>query len=126
MSISSLEDAVRFGSTKESRRSWSHGVQGYLRAAIGGGHLYRAGKQTPLRYLETSFTVVRRTGGVCLRQSLAAVEYIRSTYGMRGVQSILSSIAEEEPGEEAVRIVTRNNYAQLEADIGKYLAKTYE
>jgi tetratricopeptide (TPR) repeat protein len=88
--------------------------------------LFNEGKHAPLAALEGSFS--RLTAGqaaLAYAESLSAVEYLRSNYGMSGVQRILTSIAEGEEPEEAVRSVTRSGYSQLEKEIGVYLSQKY-
>lgn len=88
--------------------------------------LFSEGKHAPLAVLEGSFS--RLTAGqaaLAYAESLAAVEYLRSNYGMSGLQRILTGIAAGEEPEEAVRTVTRSGYSQVEKEIGNYLSRRY-
>ncbi len=88
--------------------------------------MFREGHEAPLRYLEGSFARLSpEQATVAYAESLAAVEYLRSSYGMNGLQRILEALADGDEGEDAVRSVTTRTYAQLEREIGDYLAKTY-
>ena len=58
-------------------------------------------------------------------ESLAAVEYIRSAYGMPDVARILQRIGEGQSVESALRSTIHGGYADLEKEIAAYLKKNY-
>ena len=58
-------------------------------------------------------------------ESLAAVLYMIQTYGMSDVQRILQRLGEGSSTEAALRATIHSDYAQLEAEVSKYLTTTY-
>jgi hypothetical protein len=89
--------------------------------------LYGAGAQIPLSQLEGSF--MRYSSGeatLAYAESLAAVEYLRDTYGMGDVVRMLERIGEGAAGEAALRGTIRSGYAGLEAEITQHLKRTYQ
>ena len=58
-------------------------------------------------------------------ESLAAVQYISQTYGMSDLQRILQRLGEGSSTEAALRATIHSDYAQLEAEVSKYLTTTY-
>jgi tetratricopeptide (TPR) repeat protein len=88
--------------------------------------MFQAGKNPPLRALEGPFTGFSPIQAqVAYAESLAAVEYLRSQYGMRAVRQILEALGEGEPPEEAVRSAIHYDYARLQEEVGSYLQQTY-
>ncbi len=88
--------------------------------------LYAGQHQLPLNTLDGSW--VRFTDYEALlayHQALAAVEYIRDTYGMSDVQRVLQRIGQGSSTEAALRSTIHAGYAELETEIGAYLKKTY-
>jgi tetratricopeptide (TPR) repeat protein len=88
--------------------------------------LFGSGRQVPYNLLEDSFT--RFSGeeaGIAYSESLAAVEFIRATYGMSDVRRILRRIGEGASTEASLRATIHSGYAGLEQDVGAYLKKTY-
>jgi tetratricopeptide (TPR) repeat protein len=58
-------------------------------------------------------------------EALAAVEYIRDTYGMSDVQRVLQRIGQGSSTEAALRSTIHAGYGQLEEEIAQYLKRTY-
>jgi tetratricopeptide (TPR) repeat protein len=88
--------------------------------------LYASGNQVPLNQLESGFTSYSPAeAAVVYAESLAAVEYIRSAYGMPDVARILQRIGEGQSVESALRSTIHGGYADLEKEIGAYLKKNY-
>ncbi len=90
------------------------------------GRLYALHKNIPLNQLEGSFMNFSTTQAtIAYIESLAAVEYIRDTYGMSDVDRVLERIGEGASTESALRATIHSGYGQLEEEIGEYLKKTY-
>jgi tetratricopeptide (TPR) repeat protein len=88
--------------------------------------LYASGNQVPLNQLEGSFTSYSTAeAAVVYAESLAAVEYIRNTYGMSDVARILQRMGEGQSIESALRNTIHGGYAELEREIAAYLKKNY-
>ena len=88
--------------------------------------LFQRKKEAPMKYLEAPFSGYNaRQAMVAYAESLAAVEYLRSRYGMSDIQRMLQRIADGESTEAALRATTQDNYEQFQAELGKYLAKNY-
>jgi tetratricopeptide (TPR) repeat protein len=88
--------------------------------------LYVAGQQIPLNRLEGSFlSYSQGEASVAYAESLAAVEYIRSMYGMSDLARILMRLGQGESIEAALRNTIHGGYAQLENEITDYLKKNY-
>ncbi|HYL93559.1 MAG TPA: peptidase MA family metallohydrolase [Alphaproteobacteria bacterium] len=88
--------------------------------------LYSAGRQVPLNQLESNFiTYSNGEASVAYAESLAAVEYIRVTYGQDEVAQILRGLGQGQSMETALRGTIRLGYAQLETEIANYLARNY-
>jgi tetratricopeptide (TPR) repeat protein len=88
--------------------------------------LYAGQHQLPLNTLEGNW--MRFTdyeAMLAYHEALAAVEYIRDTYGMSDVQRILQRIGQGSSTETALRSTIHAGYAQLEEEIAQYLKKTY-
>jgi hypothetical protein len=58
-------------------------------------------------------------------ESLAAVEYIRDTYGMSDLQRILERLGQGSSSESALRATIHSGYGQLETEVAKYLVNKY-
>ena len=58
-------------------------------------------------------------------ESLAAVEYIRDTYGMSDLQRILERLGQGNSSEAALRATIQSGYGQLESEVAKYLVSKY-
>ena len=88
--------------------------------------LFASRSEIPMNALETSFnSFSTQQAVVAYAQSLAAVEYIRDTYGMSDVVRILERIGQGSSTEAAMRTTIHSGYASLEEEIGQYLKKTY-
>jgi len=86
--------------------------------------LFSNNQQAPLRVLEGSF--IRFTPAqaqLAYAESLAATEYLRSTYGTNALRKMLELLSDGEAPEAALTKVTNNNYARFETGLGAYLAK---
>jgi Tfp pilus assembly protein PilF len=102
--------------------------QGLTTGAIGPrlSALYVSGRQVPLNQLEGEFQGYSSTeASVAYAESLAAVEYIRATYGMSDVARLLQRLGEGQSVESALRSTVHAGYAELEAEITNYLKKNY-
>jgi tetratricopeptide (TPR) repeat protein len=88
--------------------------------------LYASGRQVPLNQLEGEFQGYSSAeASVAYAESLAAVEYIRATYGMSDVARLLQRLGEGQSVESALRSTVHAGYAELEAEITSYLKKNY-
>jgi tetratricopeptide (TPR) repeat protein len=102
--------------------------QGLTTGAIGPrlAALYASGRQVPLNQLEGEFqSYSSMEASVAYAESLAAVEYIRATYGMSDVARLLQRMGEGQSVESALRSTVHVGYAQLETEITNYLKKNY-
>lgn len=96
----------------------------------GDGHqlalLFKSQRNIPLNVLEGSF--MRFSGVeayVAYAESLAAVSYIRDSYGIGDIQRILQSLSQGSSAEAALRTTIHSDYGQLETDVTKYLSDKY-
>jgi tetratricopeptide (TPR) repeat protein len=88
--------------------------------------LYASGHQIPLNQLEGRFDIFSRDeASVAYAESLAAAEYIRTTYGMPSLAQILQRLGQGQPVESALRATVHVGYAELENEITDYLKKNY-
>jgi len=88
--------------------------------------LYASGHAVPLNMLEGSFVSFSpEEASVAYAESLAAVEYIRNTYGMGDLARLLQRLGEGQPVESALRSTIHEGYAGLEAEVTNYLKKNY-
>ena len=88
--------------------------------------VFASGSYVPLNQLEGSFmNFTPQQAAVAYAESLAAVEYIRDTYGMSDVVRILQRIGEGASTESALRSTIHSGYAQLQDEISGYLQRTY-
>lgn len=88
--------------------------------------LYMSGRQVPLNQLEGEFQGYSTAeASVAYAESLAAVEYIRATYGLGDVARLLQRLGEGQSVETALRSTVHAGYAELEGEITSYLKKTY-
>jgi tetratricopeptide (TPR) repeat protein len=86
--------------------------------------LFREGKQAPLRALEAPFTRFNPAQAqLAYAESLAATEYLRSTYGMYALRRMLELLSDGEAPEAALNRATQSDYSQFENGLGAYLAK---
>ncbi len=88
--------------------------------------LYASGRQVPLNQLEGEFqSYSSAEASVAYAESLAAVEYIRATYGMSDLARLLQRLGEGQSVESALRSTVHAGYAELETEITNYLKKNY-
>ena len=102
--------------------------QGNSTAPFGGrlADLYATGRQIPLNALESDFeSYSTGEASVAYAESLAAVEFIRRTWGMADVAEILQALGEGQSVESALRGTIHGGYADLETAIRNYLKKNY-
>jgi len=88
--------------------------------------LFQSQHNLPLNVLEGSFM---RFSGVeayaAYAESLAAVSYIRDTYGMGDIQRLLQLLSQGSSTEAALRATIHSDYGQLESEVGRYLSDKY-
>ena len=102
--------------------------QGANISAFGGrlSNLYSTGHQIPLSQLEGNFEDYSSgEASVAYAEGLAAVEYIRQTYGMGDLARILERLGNGQPIESALRSTIHAGYAELENEITTYLKNSY-
>ncbi|HET9182111.1 MAG TPA: hypothetical protein VFP59_08260 [Candidatus Angelobacter sp.] len=88
--------------------------------------VYSSGHQVPLNMLEGNFESLDRSEAlVAYAESLAAVEYISSTYGIGDVARILERLGDGQPIESALRSTIHGGYRELDAELTDYLRKNY-
>lgn len=88
--------------------------------------LYGMGQQIPLNNLEVSFMNFSPFEAVlAYDESLAATEYIRDSYGMAELETILRKIGEGSSTESALRGTIHEGYAGLEESVGRFLKVKY-
>lgn len=88
--------------------------------------LYATGRQVPLSQLEAGFQGYSTAeAAVAYAESLAAVEYIRNTYGLSDLARLLQRLGEGQSVESALRSTIHGGYAELETEITAYLKKSY-
>ena len=88
--------------------------------------LYSDRRQIPLNELEGSWMGFSNGQAyVAYYEGLAAVEYIRNTYGMGDIQRILQRLGDGSTSEAALRSTLHGGYADLEDSLTDYLKKTY-
>jgi hypothetical protein len=84
--------------------------------------LFGQHKQIPFAILEHPFNGLSEIqASVAYAESLSALEYLRSRYGMDDVLRILRRVGSGEAPEGALRAVTRSDYADLERGLTGYL-----
>lgn len=88
--------------------------------------LYANGQQIPLNSMEVSFLNFSPFEAMlAYDESLAAAEYIRDTYGVSELESILRKIGEGSSTETALRTTIHSGYSDLEESIGRFLKTKY-
>jgi tetratricopeptide (TPR) repeat protein len=89
--------------------------------------LFQEGRQAPLHHLEGSFMRLSSAQAqLAYAESLAAAEYLRSTYGMYALRRMLELLNDGEEPEAALSRAVQSNYAEFERGLGSYLAKSAE
>jgi len=83
----------------------------------------RSGEAPPLRQLEGSFLELGpEQAQMAYAESLAAVEYLRSAYGLTGLQRLLGLLSDGETPEGALRKTTLGGYEDLQRNVVLYVA----
>jgi len=91
-----------------------------------GGHalamIYAGHQQIPLNALDGTWTRFdRMQAQLAYAEGLAAVEYIRDTYGISDVQRVLQRIGDGASTESALRSTIHAGYGDLEEEVNVYL-----
>jgi tetratricopeptide (TPR) repeat protein len=88
--------------------------------------LFKAGNEIPYNVLEGSFMQFGTPQAVAAyAESLAAVEYIRDTYGMSDLPRILGRLAQGSSTEAALRATIHADYRQLRDELARWLKDKY-
>ena len=88
--------------------------------------LYATGHQIPLNQLESNFeSYSAGEASVAYAEAVAAVEFIRQTWGMADLARVLQRLGEGQSIESALRSTIHGGYAELETEITNYLKKNY-
>ena len=88
--------------------------------------LYRGGHQIPLATLESSFLSFSPFEAIlAYDESLAAAEYIRDTYGIGELRSILERLGNGSSTETSLRVTIHSGYSDLEDQIARHLYLKY-
>jgi tetratricopeptide (TPR) repeat protein len=88
--------------------------------------LYRGGHQIPLATLERSFLSFSPSEALlAYDESLAAAEFIRDTYGISELRTILERIGNGASTESALRMSIRSGYGDLEEQVARHLYVKY-
>ena len=88
--------------------------------------LYASGHQIPLNMIEEpTYNYSSEEAAVVYAESLAAVEYIRVTYGIGDLTRIMRRLGEGESIEAAMRATIHSGYADLDRELTDYLRRTY-
>jgi hypothetical protein len=88
--------------------------------------LYMTQHDIPLNQLEGPFSRFSAPeAAVAYAQSLLSVEYIRDTYGIGDVATILKRLGEGQSTESALRSTIHSGYGQLQQELTAYLKKNY-
>jgi hypothetical protein len=95
-----------------------------------GGHqlaqLFAADHEIPLNMLEGSFmSFSGPEAALAYAESLAAAEYIRDTYGMNEISSILRQLEQGSSTEAAMRSVVHCDYSRLQSEMARWLMDRY-
>jgi tetratricopeptide (TPR) repeat protein len=76
--------------------------------------------------LESSFTGLSTAGAtVAYAKSLAALEYLRDTYGANEIRQLLGSMAAEPDFDAVLQLQLHLTYAGFDKEVGAYLGKRY-
>jgi len=88
--------------------------------------LFRDNNEIPFNVLEGSFMQFSSNQAtLAYAESLAAVEYIRETYGMSDVPRVLERLAQGSSTEAALRASIHADYKQLRDDMSRWLKDKY-
>jgi hypothetical protein len=86
--------------------------------------LFKMEREIPLNELESSFTSFNTIeAALAYDESLAAVDYMRNTYGMADLLRILQRIGQGESAEAAMRATIHADYRQLGEELRVYLVR---
>jgi Peptidase MA superfamily/Tetratricopeptide repeat len=90
------------------------------------GQLFRQEHEIPLNALEGSFASFSGSAAaLAYDESLATVEYIRSTYGMSDILRLLERLGHGDSIESALRSTVHSDYRQLQNEVGDYLVRQF-
>jgi hypothetical protein len=88
--------------------------------------LYQEHRQIPLSTLEKSFMSFSTNEAMLVYdQTLAVAEYIRDTYTLGELRSILERLAEGGTVESALMSTIHCDYAQLDEELTRYLSRRF-
>ncbi|HJS98913.1 MAG TPA: peptidase MA family metallohydrolase [Terriglobales bacterium] len=88
--------------------------------------MFETKKEIPFRYLDGPFARFNaRQAVVAYTEALLALEYLRQSWGMDGVQRILQRLRDGDSPDDALYSVTQMHYADLEENLTSYLQKKY-
>ena len=88
--------------------------------------MFQGGKEIPFHYLDGPFSRFKTNQAViAYTEALLAVEYLRQSWGMDGLQRILLRLGDGDAPDTALFAVTQMHYADLEENLTSYLNKTY-
>jgi hypothetical protein len=86
--------------------------------------LFKLEREIPLNELETSFTSFNSIeAALAYDESLAVVEYLRTTYGVDDLLRVLQRIGQGESAESALRATIHSDYQRLEDEVRVYLVR---
>jgi tetratricopeptide (TPR) repeat protein len=90
------------------------------------GELFKQEREIPLNVLEGSFASLSGAQAtLAYDESLATVEYIRSTYGMSDVLRVLEKLGQGDSAESALRSIVHSDYRRLQDDVGAFLIRQF-
>jgi len=90
------------------------------------GQLFQQEHEIPLNALEGSFASFSAPeAALAYDESLATVEYIRSTYGMSDVLRLLEKLGHGDSVESALRSTVHSDYRQLQNEVGAFLVRQF-
>jgi tetratricopeptide (TPR) repeat protein len=88
--------------------------------------LFAAGYEFPFNVLEGSFmSFSAPEATAAYAESLAATEYLRDTYGMTEITSILERLSQGSSTEAALRATVHSDYRQLRDELARKLKEKY-
>ena len=88
--------------------------------------LFAAAAEIPYNMMEGSFmNFSGPEASTAYAESLAAVEYIRDTYGMGDIQRILERLSQGGATEATLRGIIHSDYRQLRDEMARWLADKY-
>lgn len=88
--------------------------------------LFQAKKEIPFGYLDAPFARLNANQAVvAYAEALLAVQYLRQSWGMEGLQRILQQLGDGASPDSALYSVTQMHYGDLEENLASYLQKKY-